>query len=418
MDREFYIVVVGINKKRIETLGKLKANPISNGSIKDCLSLWLAVALSKNLSEGAEAFQDWNLLSVYQDGIEISLSEDCSSLRTDAPIVCILNMDESLPSVIAAKFIADKFQEERKKEEMDDLVNRLAPLLSVRLDNRAQIIPISQERHWLASSAVIGLKRFFYKASDEIAKKLSANPSRREEGLTDELVYEIFSNPQNQKFLDSLLSPSGVKIKLECEESGSAEKKLGCDIGMCLTVESKGLNNRRAILLQAKRLHPHPDNFSSSSRYGDLFESHGIEQARKMLAITPCSYFLLYNPSDLHNYLKPYGDEIQINTSLDYSTDGICILPASVMEGMNRLRWQNVVDLHPFTCSFVKFMVDDFIQGKLGDGGRRAIKASLTRKLQRVMEIDDNAEVTPPRFSISIRLDVSHMSGSVHQRNQ
>jgi len=63
-------------------------------------------------------------------------------------------------------------------------------------------------------------------------------------------------------------------------------------------------------------------------------------------------------------------------------------------------------------------MVDDFIQGKLGDGGRRAINASLTRKLLRIMEIDDNAEVSPPRFSISIKLDVSHMIGSVHQRNQ
>jgi len=294
----------------------------------------------------------------------------------------------------------------------------LAPLLTERLDNRTQIIPISQERHWLASSSVLGLKRFFYKASDEIAKKLSANPTRREEGLTDELVYEIFSNPQNQKFLDSLLSPSGVKIKLECEESGSAENELGCDIGMCLTVQSKGLNNRRAILLQAKRLHPNPDNFSSSSRYGDLLESHGIEQARKMLAITPCSYFLLYNPSDLHNYLKPYSDEIQIKTSLDYSTDGICILPASVMEGMNRSLWQNVVDLHPFTCSFVKFMVDDFIQGKLGDGGRRAIMASLTRNVRKNMEIDDNDEISPPRFSIIIKLDVSHMSGYSHQRNQ
>jgi hypothetical protein len=114
---------------------------------------------------------------------------------------------------------------------------------------------------------------------------------------------------------------------------------------------------------------------------------------------------MLYNPTGIEDLFHQQAQPLQINNTLDYSTNGICILPASVAQGMDRSVWNEVIKLHPFTCSFVKFMVDDFIQGKVGDSRKDAVAAALTRGLRRASNID--GDVPPPRFAISLTVDVS-----------
>lgn len=403
-----------ILRQQIQQFADLSAGFGSEQSIKDWLSTVLAICLSRDLKNDTPLFSEWGALSVFQGGMQISLASKCAALRTDTPVVCVIDRDGSLPVGIVASFLVDKWDEENKEKEAERLAKRVADRISALVQPLGQVVPTSQERHWLTTPAVIGLKRFFHGASDEIARKLKSNPTRREEGLTDELVYEIFSNPGSRELLRDLLAPSGVLLEMSCEESGSAEKVLGTDLGFVLTIRAPGLFTRRAILLQAKRLHPAPDDFTPRSEYGDLLEKHGREQAQKMLQVTSSAFFLLYNPLGLEATVPRSGMLIEIPTSLDYSTDGITVLPASIVCGMDRLAWSPVAHLHPFTCSFVKFIVDDFIQGKVGDQSQRALQAALTRKLRRTYEVGENNDVPPPRFTISLELDVSHMAHFRH----
>lgn len=395
---------------RITMFANMSAGCQSGETIRNWLTVVLGASLAGDISKGFTPFSDWESLSVFQGGDTVPLDTRCSTLRADSPVICILRGDDSLPAEIVAKLLLSQWDEQRKDEEANELAKRLVPFLTGQLKPSGSAVPTSQERHWLTPQAVLGLKRFFYQASDLIGTKLRANPTRREEGLTNELVFEIFSNSRNRDLLRDLLAATGVVLELSCEESGSAERVLGSDLGMCLSVRGPGLFTRRAILLQAKRLQPAPDEFSARSPYGDLLETDGIAQAQRMLGITPCSYFLLYNPAGLEAILAPFERSIEIRTSLDYSTDGICILPALIVEGLDKSTWQAVVHLHPFTCSFVKFMVDDFIQGKVGDRSKRALLAALTRKLRPALELDaDDDDTPPPRFSVTLTLDITEM---------
>jgi hypothetical protein len=137
-------------------------------------------------------------------------------------------------------------------------------------------------------------------------------------------------------------------------------------------------------------------------------EPDGRSQAEKMLDITPCSYFILYNPADLRSLTGVSQRGFEALGSLDYADDGILILPASFVAGASTASFQNVSQLLPFTSSFVKFMVDDYFQGKLGDSRRRALAAALTRELRRVTEIGDT-DIPVPRFSIAFTLDINQM---------
>ncbi len=409
--RKLHVIAVRVSNRSYGIVGNFTSDVEPGQPLRDWLEMRLAASLAQGNNEGFGAFDDWNKVSLFQEGRTVGVDEDCATLRLDTPLLCVLNMDDSMPASLAAGLILEKWIDHKKNEEADQLANRLAQRLGKYSGGASPVVPTSQERHWLSSTAVVGLKRFFHHASDEIASKLRANPTRREDGLTDELVYEVFSNTRSRDLLRDLLAPSGLVLELSCEESGSAERVLGSDLGFCLTVRGPGLLTQRAILLQAKRLHPTPDEFTPGSSYGDLLQSDGREQARKMLDISPCSYFLLYNPLGLNAILSHRDSAIEIRSSLDYSTDGISVLPASIVEGMDRATWEAVGHLHSFTCSFVKFLVDDFIQGKVGDRSRRALRAALTRKLRRDLDLGGDDETPPPRFTITMTLDVTGMSG-------
>lgn len=122
---------------------------------------------------------------------------------------------------------------------------------------------------------------------------------RREEGLTDDLL-DIFEDGFKQALdaaVDRVSRPAGVKLSVEFAPSnlqGGQESKTGADLAVRLKMDLPGLKIEKAVLLQAKRMR----RSSQQDRYPELRE-RGEEQARKMLSITPASFFLMYN----------YGDE-------------------------------------------------------------------------------------------------------------
>jgi hypothetical protein len=131
------------------------------------------------------------------------------------------------------------------------------------------------------------------------------------------------------------------------DETGSSERHNGADLGVVLQVRGGGLQHRRALLLQAKRLHPGASGFSGRSVFGDLVAPHGRSQAKKMLSITSAACFLLYGPSTLGRIVA--GTLRSAGAfdphSLDYLSTGIAVISASVLEGLTPQHWQSVQDL-------------------------------------------------------------------------
>lgn len=379
-------------------------------SLKQLLGISIGLAFAGDiLQEGLAEFTSWDALTVFQEGREVPLSTSLQSLRTDSPLVCVISEDQSLPANLICGPIEESWEEQRQLKEVDEFASKIAERLRLGLSSTiTSAVPTSQERHWIPANSVLALKRFFFSAVSEISARLKANSAYPEVGLTSELVYSVFAENRRQDFLKDLLRPNGIRLEIACEESGSAERVFGSDLGFCISIIGQGLTLRRAILCQAKRLHPERGSFSASSRYGDLMESDGRSQAQKMLSITPCSYFLLYNPSDLRSIVARSPRSFEALDSLDYADDGILVLPAAFVAGASGRSLQTVTHLLPFTSSFVKFMVDDYVQGKLGDAGRRAVSASMTRDMRRAAEIGD-LETPAPRFSVGFTIDISEM---------
>jgi len=380
-------------------------------TVREGVQICLGLAFSSNLNAGIANFSEWDTLTVSQDGVEVDLAAALSTLRRDLPLVCIFGHKDKSSSMALAQLLTQQYEQQIADRRADDLARRVAQTLRGDMaTHMTGVVPVTQERHWLIPDVVVALKRFFHRASTKISDRLKANPRFPEEGLTSELVYTALTERDSVGFVSDLLRATGVRLTLSCAESGSAERLLGSDIGFCLSVNGPGLHLRRSILCQAKRLHPDGAEFSSRSRYGDLLDSHGLEQAKKMLDITPCSYFLLYNPPDVGAIVGHASPTLEVKASLDYCDDGVLVLPASFVIGASRREFQPVAHLAPFTCSFVKFMVDDFIQGKLGDSSKTAACAALTREMRGALDIP-NMEVPPPRFSVTFGLEVPEVHG-------
>jgi hypothetical protein len=182
------------------------------------------------------------------------------------------------------------------------------------------------------------------------------------------------------------------------------ENQFGADIGIVLKTQTSEHSVEKAILLQAKRLKP--DNsgyFSPTSKYDELIEKRGLDQAKKMLSITPASFFILYNPPIpssrvIMNFVINTDTSRMTNIAESDITpvylsgcDDITILPALTRVGWRREGTINKI--HKFTSPFSSFMVDDFFQGKVGDS------SSTTKKV--AYGEDEN---NPIRYSLRINI--------------
>ena len=407
------VVVLRIQSPSAVLIGRLIPFAFSeHHSLKQLLSIYIAAAFANagDLDKPYKEFADWSMVRIFQEGHEITLSTRPGELRSDRPLVCVIAEDSSFPGAaidVISRLLQEALEQKRQTLQVDRFAQKLAEYIQMAIRaSGTSGVPISQERHWMAADAVLTLKRFFFAAVSEISARLQANSAYPEIGLTSELVFNVFARGLSRYALNDLLRPSGIRLTIECEESGSAERVLGADLGFCISILGHGLTLRRAILCQAKRLHPVGGLFNASSRYGDLMEPAGRTQAEKMLGITPCAYFLLYNPTDLKSIAAGLRKGFEALESLDYADDGILVLPATFVRGAAGASFQTVMEVLPFTSSFVKFMVDDFIQGKLGDSGQRAVAAALTRGLRRAAEVD-HMDVPVPRFSVTFTLDMS-----------
>jgi hypothetical protein len=265
-------------------------------------------------------------------------------------------------------------------------------------------------RHWLNPSEALQLKEFFYLASCEITSRLDQNPHVDERGLTDELV-RVLTNRKGPLVLvlQDRLSKSKARIDLKLHETNiKDEGLLGADLGVVLRIATDDVQYQTSALFQAKRLHPEGDEFKPFCSYG-LEHHRSRKQSEKMRQHNSASFFILYNPSLFAGFSRcerskqlqeaverhlSYWDKYYEDAKSKFGEsitlcaipkqlasifevpfdpcDGICVLPAGFVNHArpSSLRAQTV---HRYTVSFTDFIVDDLIQGKVGDSTKNGI---------------------------------------------
>jgi len=129
---------------------------------------------------------------------------------------------------------------------------------------------------------------------------------RREESDTDDLIDE-FETAINAGVGDvrERIVADGVGMDAEFHPTNVAgeERQYGADFGVRLHIESPNYNISKGVLFQCKRMYG-----PEASPTFDELRGRGEEQARKMLSVTPASFFLLFNgvPAEtVARWIKP-----------------------------------------------------------------------------------------------------------------
>ena len=147
---------------------------------------------------------------------------------------------------------------------------------------------------WLDDDALNLLREYFDKISEEIAERISRQQNVREDTLSDDFVDII------NKSFGNLLPGLHFSISAKSNTSGVDEKKTGIDLGIILSSVFGHSYLNKAIFIQSKksvynsgRLH-YPEIERKEGR-----EMKGCKQAKSMLAISPSSFFFLFNSSEI-----------------------------------------------------------------------------------------------------------------------
>jgi hypothetical protein len=109
------------------------------------------------------------------------------------------------------------------------------------------------------------------------------------------------------------LAQKGAKIVVEFEARNlpvSDESKTGADIGLQIRIRTPAYTAIKGILVQAKRM--------DATRHYPELPGRGESQAKKMLRITPASFFMLYNFGAQADLLKM----VQLPAGLICPVDG------------------------------------------------------------------------------------------------
>lgn|GEM_PF-3589632 len=226
------------------------------------------------------------------------------------------------------------------------------------------------------------LLTYLNQVAQTISAKLTLDHTRDERGLTDDLIEELVR--WDQTTLPESLHYEGWRLELRMSKvTQKLESQLGADLGLITTLSTRMCRVEKALLFQCKRLHPTGQSeFTPESCYGDLMEEHGRKQATDMLAHTPASFFLLFNPriSHVHNDLelinsKPLREDHGV--SLHAGFQDILILPATTRIGMHSTG--GLEDLFPYTTCFSQFIVQDVFQCNVGDASALALATARNK---------------------------------------
>ena len=231
-----------------------------------------------------------------------------------------------------------------------------------------------EPNNWLTPTQQAILASYFDEASLAIVSRLNEHPNVHEVTLTDLLCEDYLSEGPKFYLLMSALEHNGLHIEVEGKVMSIPEEaEVGADLGIVLHLRTKELSVEKAILLQAKKL----SSSKSNAEYNDLLTPHGRKQGRRMSKVTAASFFVLYNPLPVRpiegfQFVEESPTKLQINFSDPVVRGGVGILPVTTQLGLRIAPQMELV--YPYTLPLTNFIVDDFMQCKVGDSRRSVLQ--------------------------------------------
>jgi hypothetical protein len=126
-------------------------------------------------------------------------------------------------------------------------------------------------------------------SAEEHGERATAEPS-----YTDEFVYQLRTGVARRlELVAAELRERGANVRIEFHATNirvGDETRFGADIGLRTTLRSDDAALVKGVLFQCKRLY----GPASHPSYPEI-RGRGEEQAKKMLRVTPASFFMLYN---------------------------------------------------------------------------------------------------------------------------
>lgn len=168
----------------------------------------------------------------------------------------------------------------------------------------------------------------------------------REDTFTDDLadaLDRVIADRLEQ--LSETLSTAGSNVRIEFESTKAQqgeETEFGLDLGVRVIIETPGYSAQKAILVQCKRMY----GVGSAGTFPKL-RGDGEGQAKKMLEVTPASFFFLFNGGDERDLLEmmasatllpwdePYLWFHHPRIHRDYFDPGVAVLPATRVLAMS-----------------------------------------------------------------------------------
>lgn len=160
---------------------------------------------------------------------------------------------------------------------------------------------ITPEAGAVLSEGFGGVARIIHDSMEEWSQREGdGEKAAREETHTERLLSEL----KQQFTADSPLGRKlgGAGISVTCETFNAPQRdetKYGIDVGMRVSIEYTGFKITKAILIQCKKM----SKVSEGGVFGQLRDD-GESQAKKMLRVTPASFFMLYSAGDNWELLK------------------------------------------------------------------------------------------------------------------
>lgn len=146
------------------------------------------------------------------------------------------------------------------------------------------------------------------KGNMSVERESVGERGRREDSFTEDLLDEFETTVrQTVGNVQDELGGTGIKLGVSFEAVNlptGEETEYGADFGIRFKMRTTAGSIDKAILVQAKRMRL---GRSGNADFPAL-RTDGAEQAKKMLRVTPASFFLLYNygdPADLVSLVFP-----------------------------------------------------------------------------------------------------------------
>jgi hypothetical protein len=286
--------------------------------------------------------------------------------------------------------------------------------------------------NWLGDQEVDTLMQMFFAADYFTSAKLAKNPYTYEDSLTDHLISTLTEQYVRKK-INKYPGVGGNKTVFRFTPRPK-EPKTGADIGIIVRTRNEDIDIIRALLIQCKKMHFNDplaamENFTQGGKpeYAKgLFEGRAKDQAKKMTDITPASFFMVYNAplmtwvpigvEDIKQNLE-FLDSIarNLNTIDIYRENSECIpylnnyhgltvFPASTIKGCfqadhskmrkSKNQLEGIRRAFRYGIPFHEFMVNDVLQGKIGDTREEIIKVAAGQ----------NPEVFDPRYILILEI--------------